>query len=73
MRNKLLVIAALLAVPAVACGAFDSELERATLLGLKDVGVVIDRIDPQLPKEVVSIYALQKGLTSRLTAAGPSR
>jgi len=70
MRNKLLVIAALLAVPAVTCGAGDAELDRATLRGLKAVGVVIDRIDPQLPKEGVTSDELQKRLTSRLTAAG---
>lgn len=70
MHCKPLLLAALLAIPVVTCGAGDAELDRATLRGLKSVSVVIDRIDPQLPKEGVSPDALQERLSSRLTAAG---
>src|SRR5690349_2769449 len=70
MQSKLLVVAALLLVPAVTCAAGDAELDRATLRGLKAVGVVIDRIDPQLPKEGVTGDALHQRLVNRLTAAG---
>jgi hypothetical protein len=70
MESKLLVIAALVAIPAVTSGAGDAELDRATLRGLKAVGVVIDRIDPQLPKEGVTADVLQQRLANRLKAAG---
>ena len=69
MVSKLLVVA-VLAIPAVTSAAGDAVLDRATLRGLKGVGVVIDQIDPQLPKEGVTGNVLQKRLVDRLTAAG---
>ena len=38
-------------IPLATSAAGDAELDRATMRGLKAVNVVIDRIDPQLPKE----------------------
>ncbi len=69
MHRKLLLAAALLAIPAVTAGAGDSSIDRNTLRGLKAVGVVIDSIDPQLPKEGLSANALQQRLENRLKAA----
>ena len=70
MYRRTLCIAALLAVPAVICGAGDSELDRATMRGLKAVNVVIDRVDPQLPKEGVRPADLQAQIESKLKEAG---
>ena len=70
MPSKLLVLAALLTIPVATIAAGDAELDRATLRGLKAVGVIIDRIDPQLPKEGVSADSLHQRLVNQLTAAG---
>src|SRR5262244_729474 len=69
MVGKLLIFA-VLAIPAVTSGAGDGVLDRATLRGLKAVGIVIDRIDPQLPKEGLTAEVLHQRLVNRLTAAG---
>src|ERR1051326_645846 len=69
MRWKIFILAPLLALPAAMDGAGDAELDRATLRGLKAVSVVIDRVDPQLPKEGVSPSALQDRIESRLKDA----
>jgi hypothetical protein len=69
MVSKLLVLA-VLAIPAVTSAAGDAVLDRATLRGLKAVGVVIDQIDPRLPKEGVTGNVLQQRLVDRLSAAG---
>jgi hypothetical protein len=70
MYRRTLSIAALLAVPAIIGAAGDSELDRATMRGLKAVNVVIDRIDPQLPKEGVRPADLQARIESKLKDAG---
>jgi len=69
MHCKLLVLAALLAIPAVTLGAGDAELDRATLRGLKAVGVVIDHIDPQLPRDGVTANMLFDRLHAKLKGA----
>ena len=67
---KWIVFAALAAVPLNDAAAGDAELDRTTMRGLKAVSVVIDRIDPQLPKEGVAADALQERIESRLKDAG---
>jgi len=69
MRSKMFLLSALAVLPVAVDAAGDAELDRATLRGLKAVGVVIDRIDPQLPKESVAAADLQDRIESRLRDA----
>src|SRR5688572_14733295 len=69
MHRKWILFAALMAIPFATSAAGDAELDRATMRGLKAVNVVIDRIDPQLPKEGVSPDALQERIEARLKEA----
>src|SRR5689334_24223062 len=69
MRWKMVLLSALVGLPVAVDAAGDAELDRATLRGLKAVSVVIDRVDPQLPKESVPAAALQDRLESRLRDA----
>jgi hypothetical protein len=50
--------------------AGDAALDRATLQGLKTIGVVIDRIDPELVKQGFDRVALQSRIDVRLRKAG---
>jgi hypothetical protein len=50
--------------------AGDGALDRATLRGIPSVNVVIDHIDPLLPKEGVTAAALQERLEEKLKDAG---
>src|SRR6185436_1593486 len=67
-RTLGLIVLASLAVRTNAAG--DGTLDRATLRGIKSVNVVIDHIDPQLPKEGVKAEALQARLEAKLKDAG---
>jgi len=49
--------------------AGDATLDRATLKGVKAVGVIIDQLPQDLPKEGVTPDALQARLTERLREA----
>src|SRR3977135_253169 len=49
--------------------AGDAALDRASLKGVKAVGVIIDQLPPDLPKEGVTADALQARLTQRLLEA----
>jgi len=69
MHWKMFIFAALVALPVASHAAGDGELDRATLRGLKAVSVVIDRVDPQLPKEGVAPAALQDRIEDRLKEA----
>jgi hypothetical protein len=69
MHWRVLCIAAALILPTGLSAAGDSELDRATLRGLKAVNVVIDHIDPQLPKESVPPADLQARIVDRLKNA----
>ena len=66
----MLCIAVAFLLPAGLSAAGDSELDRATLRGLKAVNVVIDHIDPQLPKEFVPPADLQARMEDRLKSGG---
>jgi hypothetical protein len=69
MQHRLLSIALLMALPAGTGAAGDAELDRATIRGLKAVGVVIDHIDQSLPREGVSATLLQERIEARLKEA----
>lgn len=64
MRAKMFVFAALLA--ALAQGAGDAVLDRATMRGLKTVNIVIDKLDPDLAKEGITADVLQARLMNKL-------
>lgn len=66
VRSILLIPALLVAFPA---HAGDATLDRATLKGIKAVGVIIDQLPPDLPKEGVTAEVLQARLTQRLAEA----
>src|SRR5437762_14019485 len=69
MHWKMFIFTALVALPTACHAAGDGELDRATLRGLKAVSVVIDQVDPQLPKEGVAPAALQDRIEDRLKEA----
>jgi hypothetical protein len=60
----------LLLLQPLAHAAGDSPLDRATLQGLKSIGVVIDRIDPELVKQGFDRAAIQSRIDVRLRGAG---
>jgi hypothetical protein len=66
MGSRFLLALALLALPLATNGAGDNALDRATLHGLKSIGVVIDTIDPELEKQGITQKALQSRLIDRL-------
>ena len=51
------------------CVAGDAALDRATLKGIKAVGVIIDQLPADFPKEGVTVDALQTRLAERLKDA----
>jgi len=67
MRRLLLL---LLSLSFTAGAAGDSALDRATLRGSTGVGIVIDRIDPELVKIGFDANALQTRIDVRLRNAG---
>jgi hypothetical protein len=70
MDRKLLLIAALLVLPPSTRAAGDAPLDRATLRGLKGVGVVIDVIDPELEKLGITREMMLSRLLARLQNDG---
>ena len=66
MDRRILLIAALLLLPPAIRPAGDAPLDRATLRGLKGVGVVIDVLDPELVKLGVTRDLLVARLSARL-------
>jgi hypothetical protein len=57
-------------LPLATPGAGDAALDRATLRGLKSLGVVVDRIDPELGKEGFDAETFQTRIEVRLRSAG---
>jgi len=57
-------------VPAGSHAAGDAALDRATLRGLKSVGVVIDTLDAELTRQGLSAGDLAARITDRLQKAG---
>jgi hypothetical protein len=68
MHRRILLTIALLLLPAATQAAGDAPLDRATLRGLKGVGVVIDVLDSELQKLGVTRDALTARLAARLQA-----
>jgi len=66
MSWRLLPLFALLLLPPATRAAGDAPLDRATLRGLKGIGVVIDVLDPELEKLGVTRDALITRLLARL-------
>ena len=60
----------LLLLPFVTEGAGDAALDRATLKGLKSLGVVVDPIDPELAKEGLAQDTFRAHLEEKLRNAG---
>ena len=67
MVCRILLLGALLG--AFLAEAGDAALDRATLKGLKAVGVIIDQLPPELAKEGVTADELQTRLAQRLRDA----
>jgi hypothetical protein len=53
-------------LPFSAHAAGDQTLDRATLRGLKSIAIVIDRLDPELVRQGLTLLALQSRLENRL-------
>src|SRR5258708_2872066 len=66
--GRILILLAFFAVAIQAAG--DAALDRATLRGLKSVSVVIDKIDPELEQQGLTMDVLQRRLEQRLKGAG---
>jgi hypothetical protein len=69
MGRRILLIAAMLAIPSLAPGAGDTTLDRATLRGLTAVNIVVDKLDPQLQGAGVTADSIRARLEDRLRAA----
>ena len=68
MYRRILPYLLLLGLPVH--GAGDAALDRGTLRGLKAASVVIDKIDPQLEQEGLTVDGLQRRVEQRLRSAG---
>jgi hypothetical protein len=68
MDRRLFLLAAFFLLPPAANGAGDEAIDRATLKGLKGVGVVIDTIDPELEKAGVTRDVVLTGMLAKLGA-----
>ena len=64
------VLLLMLALPLAMKAAGDAPLDRATLRGLKSVGVIIDPLDPELVKQGLTQEILQTQIEERLRGAG---
>lgn len=65
---RVLLSAALLSAPC-ALDAGDTNLDRATLAGIKAVNVVVDRLDPQLERQGLTEDMLRSEIVERLKDA----
>jgi hypothetical protein len=66
MNRRLLPLIVLLLLPPATRAAGDAPLDRATLRGLKSIGVVIDVLDPELQKLGITRDVLIGRLLARL-------
>jgi len=67
MYRSILLTAALLLLPNPTNAAGDAPLDRATLKGLKEIGVVVDTIDPDLEKLGVTRGLVLTHMLARLS------
>jgi len=70
MTRRILLLSAFLLLPPATRAAGDAPLDRATLRGLKGIGIVIDVLDPQLQKLGITRDALVGRLLTRLQGGG---
>jgi hypothetical protein len=70
MDRRILLIFALLLLPPATRAAGDAPLDRATLRGLRGVGVVIDVLDPDLQKLGITRETMLTRLLVRLGGDG---
>ena len=70
MDRRILLVLVLLLLPPATRAAGDAPLDRATLRGLKGIGVVIDVLDPELRKLGITRDALIDRLLARLQSHG---
>lgn len=68
MYRRTLLCCALTILPILAAG--DASLDRGTLRGLKGFSVVIDKLDPALEQEGITMDTLQSHLEDQLKKAG---
>jgi hypothetical protein len=68
MHRRLLLAAALLLLPSPTNAAGDALIDRATLKGLKVIGVIVDTIDPELEKNGVTRSLVLTRMLARLSA-----
>ena len=66
MDRRILLVLAFVLLPPATRAAGDAPLDRATLRGLKGIGVVIDVLDPELQKLGITRDALINRLLARL-------
>jgi hypothetical protein len=69
MDRRIFLALVFLLLPPATRAAGDAPLDRATLRGLKSVGIVIDVLDPELEKLGVTADMLTARLTARLKVA----
>jgi len=70
MDRRIFLVVVLLLLPPATRAAGDAPLDRATLRGLKGIGVVIDVLDPELQKLGITRDALITRLLARLQGDG---
>jgi hypothetical protein len=70
MNWRIVLLLAILTQPLKVDAANDAPLERATLKGLKAVGVVIDTLDQELAHENLTQDELESRMERRLKSAG---
>ena len=68
MHRRIFLLAFLALLPPSTRAAGDAPIDRATLKGLKGVGVVIDAIDPELEKAGLTREVMLSRLLARLQA-----
>jgi hypothetical protein len=66
MDRRILLLTALLLLPTSTNAAGDQAIDRATLKGLKGVGVIIDVIDPEIEKLGVTREVVLTRMLTRL-------
>jgi len=66
MERRILLIAALALLPPAMRAAGDGPIDRATLAGLKEVGVVVDTLDPDLERQGVTRDLVLSRLLARV-------
>jgi len=70
MYSRIVLLAGVLVLPFAMKPSGDAPIDRATLKGLGAVGVVVDKIDPELMKQGLTEEVVRKQVEGRLHDAG---